>query len=171
MSQVPRWFERKFDLSFPVTLYPNICARLRGTPSRLEELVSTIPHEILIRKTGESWSAQENAGHLLDLEPLWLARVADYVDKIEALSIADLSNRKTYEAGHNSHSTMEILNDFRKARTRLMERIESLDANMYSRTALHPRLKTPMRLVDHLFFVAEHDDHHLACIWELTKSH
>jgi len=27
----------------------------------------------------------------------------------------------------------------------------------------HPhRLKAPMRLVDHLYFVAEHDDHHLA---------
>jgi len=25
----------------------------------------------------------------------------------------------------------------------------------------------PMRLVDHLYFVAEHDDHHLARIWEL----
>jgi hypothetical protein len=25
-----------------------------------------------------------------------------------------------------------------------------------------------MRLVDHLFFVAEHDDHHLARIWELA---
>jgi hypothetical protein len=26
-----------------------------------------------------------------------------------------------------------------------------------------------MRLVDHLYFVAEHDDHHLARIWELTS--
>jgi hypothetical protein len=30
-------------------------------------------------------------------------------------------------------------------------------------------LKTPMRLVDHLYFVAEHDDHHLAGIWELLN--
>jgi len=28
-----------------------------------------------------------------------------------------------------------------------------------------------MRLVDRLFFVAEHDDHHLARIWELEKMH
>jgi hypothetical protein len=26
-----------------------------------------------------------------------------------------------------------------------------------------------MRLVDHLYFVAEHDDHHLARIWELVE--
>jgi hypothetical protein len=30
-------------------------------------------------------------------------------------------------------------------------------------------MKTPMRLVDHLFFVAEHDDHHLARIWQLIN--
>jgi hypothetical protein len=27
-----------------------------------------------------------------------------------------------------------------------------------------------MRLVDHLYFVAEHDDHHLARIWELIHT-
>jgi len=26
-----------------------------------------------------------------------------------------------------------------------------------------------MRLVDHLYFVAEHDDHHLARVWELIE--
>ena len=26
-----------------------------------------------------------------------------------------------------------------------------------------------MRLVDHLYFAAEHDDHHLAIIWELVN--
>jgi hypothetical protein len=27
-----------------------------------------------------------------------------------------------------------------------------------------------MRLVDHLYFVAEHDDHHLARIWEMIHT-
>lgn len=34
-------------------------------------------------------------------------------------------------------------------------------------TGLHPRLKTPMRMIDLANFVAEHDDHHLASIREL----
>ena len=38
------------------------------------------------------------------------------------------------------------------------------------RTALHPRLGLPMRAVDHAFFVAEHDDHHLARITELLRA-
>jgi len=169
MSEVPKWFERKFDLSFPVQLYPNVHIRLQGTPVRLEELLGTIPHDILTRKPGQGWSAQENAGHLLDLESLWLARVEDYLTGTETLSAADLTNRKTEDAGHNQRPTEEILVDFRKARGKLLETLSELDPALYSRTALHPRLKTPMRLVDHLYFVAEHDDHHLACIWVLTQ--
>ena len=167
MSQIEKWFERKFDSTFSVHMFPNLCARLRGTPARLEELVRAIPREVLTRKPGASWSAQENAGHLLDLEPLWLARVEDYANATEMLSVADLSNRKTYEANHNSYPAEEILADFRTARAKLMDRLRSLRADVHAQTALHPRMKTSMRMVDHLFFVAEHDDHHLARIWEL----
>jgi uncharacterized damage-inducible protein DinB len=170
MSEIPKWFERKFDLSFPVEIYPNLCARLRGTPARLEELVHDISREILVRKSGESWSAQENVGHLLDLEPLWAMRVEDYVQGNETLTAADLTNRKTNEANHNAKRVEETLAAFRGARSKFMNRLDGLESSLYSRTSLHPRLKTPMRLVDHLYFVAEHDDHHLACIWELTQN-
>jgi uncharacterized damage-inducible protein DinB len=169
MTEISKWFERKFDLSFPAELHPNVCARLRGTPARLEELVRGIPREVMTRKKGEIWSAQENAGHLLDLEPLWLARVDDYLAGVETLTAADLTNRKTHEAGHNARRLEEILAGFRKLRSTLVERVQQLEPALYSRTALHPRLKTPLRLVDHLHFVAEHDDHHLARIWELGK--
>ncbi len=50
MNEVARWFERRFDFSFPVELYPNICVRLRGTPARLEEMVRPSGREVLIRK-------------------------------------------------------------------------------------------------------------------------
>jgi uncharacterized damage-inducible protein DinB len=169
MSEAPRWFERKFDLSFPAEMYPNLCVRLRGTPARLEELARSISHETLVRKREHNWSAQENAGHLFDLEPLWLARTEDYINGAETLTATDLANRKTGEANYNARPIEDILADFRQARNRLMQWLEGLETNLYSRTALHPRLKTPMRLVDHLYFVAEHDDHHLACIWELGQ--
>ena len=35
------------------------------------------------------------------------------------------------------------------------------------RSARHPRLGTAMRIVDLAFFVAEHDDHHMARMREL----
>ena len=170
MSQVPIWFERKFAFSFPVEVYPNVCARLRGTPARLEEALRGRSHEILIRKADGKWSAQEQAGHLLDLEALWLARVEDYVAGSEQLTVADLRNRKTDEANHNGRPLEQILAEFRSARERLLKSVDELDPTLFARTIPHPRLKTPMRLVDHLYFVAEHDDHHLARIWELVNA-
>jgi len=170
MSQVPIWFERKFEFSFPVELLPNLCARLRGTPARLEELLRDRSHAILIGKAQSKWSAQENAGHLLDMEPLWLARVGDYAAASDQLTVADLTNRKTHEANHNERRLEQILSEFRTARERLLKRVDELDASLLARTIPHPRMKTPMRLVDHLYFVAEHDDHHLARIWELVNA-
>jgi len=170
MSQVPVWFERKFEFSFPVELYLNLLARLRGTPPRLEELLRGRSHEILIKKSQEKWSAQEHAGHLLDLEPLWLARVEDYAAGREQLTAADLTNRKTSEANHNARPLEEILTGFRAGRARLLKRLGGLDESQFSQAIPHPRMKTPMRLADHLYFVAEHDDHHLARICELLDA-
>jgi uncharacterized damage-inducible protein DinB len=170
MSQVPIWFERKFEFSFPAELLPNLQARLRGTPARLEETLRGRSHEILIRKAQEKWSAQEQAGHLLDAEPLWLARVDDYVAASDQLTPTDLTNRKTDEANYNARPLEQILTEFRAARERLLKRVDELDVSLFARAIPHPRLKTPMRLVDHLYFVAEHDDHHLARIWELVNT-
>jgi len=113
MSQVPIWFERKFESWFPVELFPNLCARLRGTPARLEEVLRERSRTTLIWKAQLKWSAQENAGHLLDLEPLWLARVGDYVAASDQLTVADLKNRKTDEANHNARPLEQILSEFR----------------------------------------------------------
>jgi uncharacterized damage-inducible protein DinB len=170
MSEVPIWFERKFAFSSQVELLPNLCARLRGTPARLEEALRGRSHKILIEKPQAKWSAQEHAGHLFDLEDLWLSRVNDYVTASDQLTATDLKNRKTDEANHNARPLKEILTEFRTARERLLKRVDELDASLFARAIPHPRLKTPMRLVDHLYFVAEHDDHHLARIWELVNT-
>lgn len=167
VSQIPLWFERKFEFYFPAELHPTVEARLRGTPARLEETLRGHSGDALIRKPEGKWSAQEHAGHLLVMDPLWLARVGDYVAGSDQLTAADLQNRKTDEANFNSRPLEQILSEFRSAREKLLKQVEELDPALFSRVLPHPRLKTPMRLVDHLFFVAEHDDHHLARIWEL----
>ena len=168
-TQVPAWFERRFDFAFPVEQYPNLCVRLRGTPARLEEIVTGVPRELLISKRSDKWSAQEHAGHLLDLEPLWAARVEDFLAAGDMLTVADLTNRKTHEASHNTHELSAILAGFRSARLALLDRVGKFQSADFARAKLHPRLKQPMRLVDHLYFAAEHDDHHLAKIWELIE--
>ena len=167
MSHVPVWFERKFEFTFPVEQYPNLIVRLRGTPARLEEMLRGIPAALLIEKPDGKWSAQEHAGHLFDLESLWLARVEDFARGGDTLTAADLSNRRTQEANHNTRSINEVLSNFRAARKLLVDRVAKLQPEQFGGSMLHPRLKQPMRLVDHLFFCAEHDDHHLARIWEM----
>ena len=170
MTQVANWFERKFEFSFPVELYPNLSVRLRGAPMRLEEIVRGCPRELLVRRPQpDKWSAQEHAGHLLDLESLWMNRVDDYLAGRSELTVADLSNRKTHEANHNARPLADILADFRRGRLSLVDRVGKFQPEMFARAMIHPRLKAPMRLVDHLYFAAEHDDHHLARIWELIN--
>ena len=169
MTSAPLWFERKFDFTFPVEQYPNLHVRLWGTPARLEEMLRTVSRDLLIKKPGGKWSAQEHAGHLADLEPLWMARVNDFLADVATLTMADLTNRKTDEANHNGRKPEEILAQFRRARTSLLDRLRELEPELRRRTKLHPRLKQPMRLVDHLYFVAEHDDHHLAKIWQMVQ--
>lgn len=169
MSQVPAWFERKFEFTFPLEQIPNLRARLMGTPARLEDMLRGVPSDVLTSKAEGKWSTQEHAGHLLDLEPLWLARVDDFLGGGDALTAADLTNRKTHEANHNARELKAILAEFRVERLRLLDRIEQLPKSAFSNSLLHPRLKQPMRLVDHLYFIAEHDDHHLARIWEIVN--
>ena len=84
MTRKQPWFERQFPTGLPADLFPVVVERLRGTPARLEDRLSS--------------------------------------------------------AGAST---------------------------LMAHTAPHPRLRVPMNLVDHAFFVAEHDDYHLARITEL----
>ena len=123
MSQVPIWFERKFEFSYSLDLLPNLRARLRGTPARLEDTLRGRAHEILTAKPHGKWSAQEHAGHLLDLETLWLVRLEDYAAARGQLTPADLTNRKTDEADHNAQPLEQLLAEFRTARATLLKRV------------------------------------------------
>jgi hypothetical protein len=163
------WFERKFSFDFPLSMYPNIIERLRGTHARLEDRLTSLPRERLTRRDGDSWSIQEHAGHLLDLGALDLARLDDYAAGSERLRPADLSNRRTHEANHNAETIENILRAFRAERAEFVRRLEELEDALVERTALHPRLNMRMRVVDFAFFVSEHDDHHLARMTELIQ--
>ncbi len=164
-----KWTDRKFNFDFPAAVYPEMIERLRGTPARLEDLFAGLSPETLTSVAEGRWSMQENAGHLLDLESLVNQRVDEYLAGNSALHAADMSNRKTYEASHNDVPVTSILQEFRTARHTLVQRLENLDSDLFERAALHPRLNVQMRLVDMLFFQAEHDDYHLARISELKK--
>lgn len=161
------WFERAFQLGLPAEAFLEIRERVRGTPARLEEKLRNVDSSILIARHGDGWSPQEHAGHLLDLEPLWAGRLDDLLAGRERLRPADLTNRKTHEARHNRRAGEEILNEFRQTRLAIVARLDTIDDETLRNSALHPRLEQPMTITDLFFFVAEHDDHHLATIHKL----
>ena len=166
IKQTP-WIERKFDFSFPVGLFPVIVERLRSAVPRIESMIKNIPDEKLSLKKDGKWSVKEVVGHLHDLEELWNSRLNDFLDKKETLRAADMSNEKTKNAGHNEKPIDQLIREFSAARKQMITRVENFDEATALLTALHPRLQKPMRLVDSLFFTAEHDDHELTKIRRL----
>ena len=169
MIRRTKWVERKFDFGQPVGVFPCVAERLRGTSARLEEMTRDLPARVLTARPGDAWSIQEHVGHLLDLDELHEGRLEDYARRLEVLRPADITNRRTWEAGYNGARLEELLAAFRAARLGFLRRLEAMTEEELSVSALHPRLKVPMRVVDMAYFVAEHDDHHLATITELSN--
>ena len=167
MAEIMPWLNRKFNFDFPASLYPNVLARVRGTPPRLEDAVQGLTREQLIHKRSGRWSIQENAGHLTDVEDLFWRRLQEYISGAELLTAARYEN---IELKHNERQIGIILKEFRAARECQLKVLRGLRPDDFERTAWHPRLNVAMRLVDHLLFIAEHDDHHLARIWELRSA-
>jgi len=167
MSPLQPWFERQFTFDLPLSRFPNVLERLRGSPARVEERVRSLPPAALAARFHDTWSIQENVGHLCDLEPLWIQRAEQLREGQSELAVADLTNRGTDQANHNATPLDDLLNRFRSLRLRFVSILEGADGSALERTARHPRLGTPMRLIDIAFFTAEHDDHHLARITEL----
>jgi uncharacterized damage-inducible protein DinB len=163
------WIERKFQFDFPVTKFPDVLERVRGTPVRVAERIAGAESAVLTRRDGKGWSIQENVGHLIDTESLFMRRVEELMAGAEELCPADMTARRTHEANHNAKGIRALISELRQERGKLVARLEGLREEDWSRTALHPRLQQPMRMVDLVFFVAEHDDYHLARISELLR--
>lgn len=164
------WIERKFHFDYPATKFPDLLERWRGTPARLESRLRGLSREVLTGHDGNGWSIQENVGHLLDLEYLAADRLEQILRGEPELIAADMSNRKTQSADHNAADIADLLSAFAKGRARTVARFESLDESVWSKSAIHPRLKQPMRVVDILYFDSEHDDYHLGRIGELIRT-
>ncbi|MFT3822906.1 MAG: DinB family protein [Chitinophagaceae bacterium] len=160
------WFKRSFPVIEDNGTLPSIIERLSGTPVRLETMVQGLSSSLLTQKSDGKWSIQEESGHLADMEPLWYGRLEDLLNGAVELRVADLTNQTTHNANHNAADLQTILHHFREQRKKFVAKLSVLTEDQLNNSALHPRLKTPMRIVDLAYFVAEHDDHHLAGIRE-----
>ena len=170
MATLTLWFERAFASDYPVALLPNLLSRLRGTVPRARAEGEETPAPVRTTPFDGKWSAQRNIAHLADVEPLWMARLDDLERGAAVLTAADLSNRRTEERDHDARPLEDVLQELATERARLVERVSAWSSAELERSARHPRLGQPMRAIDLLFFVAEHDDHHLARVAELRAA-
>ena len=88
---------------------------------------------------------------------------------VSELTTADLTNQATYDAKYNEQGIESILDAFIEVRKQLINLLQLVKDADLSKQSIHPRLGTPMKIIDLAYFVAEHDDHHLAMIQQLTQ--
>ena len=170
MQNEVKWFDRKFDLSFGMDKYAHLLYRLEQAPILCTQNLSTLSEEVQILKPNGKWSIKEIVGHLAILEALWQTRFQEIKEGKIEMSPADLNNTLTHEAGFNGHPLDELLRTFSAERKKTMEILEKLEQSDFSKTSIHPRLQQPMRIVDMMYFIAEHDQHHLDAIKMNSKA-
>lgn len=162
MIQQTAWLDRQFAFDQPTAVFPSLLERLRGTPARVKDFVTGIREDELAARLNGKWSMKEHFGHLIDLQPLDECRLDEYLKGAKILSAADVENRATSSANYGSVPIADLIQKMTGGRQRLVRRLEALTEEDLKRVALHLRLQKPMRLLDWVHFLAEHDDHHLA---------
>ncbi|MGB5530111.1 MAG: DinB family protein [Ignavibacteriaceae bacterium] len=161
------WVDKKFQFDLSQDLYDSVLAMLKRTPDKIAQLVSSLPGELSRKRINDGWSIKENIGHLIDLEELHDGRIDDFLGGKEVLRAADMSNKKTEVANHNSKKINDLLEQLKIKREHFVNRLKHLDQENLLRKSIHPRLNQAMRPIDMAQFVLEHDNHHIQTIKEL----
>jgi uncharacterized damage-inducible protein DinB len=164
IKDLPKWTERKFGFGYTADFIPFLAERLCATAPRVEEMVYLCKEEDLMHKPGGKWSVKEHIGHLIDLEELHSGRLDDFRNAEQTLRAADMSNQKTEVADHNAKEVSRLCTDLRLAREVFLKKLINLDDAVLQHRAMHPRLKQMVNVADILYFMAEHDTHHLTII-------
>ncbi len=165
-----KWTERKWDFMAEKQDATASIRVLSATAEKLSKLSEGLNPEQLKMRVNSKWSVNEHAGHLLTMESLWIARLDDFVMGHEVLRPWNGTNADTEAAEFNRQRLGKIIADFREIRTSHLNLIESYLPEAGSMKAFHERLNQQMTLTDHLFFMAEHDLHHLATIENFIRS-
>jgi len=169
MNERQPWFEHKFNFGIDKGWTFNIMSRIKDCEIRIAHHCASLDENSLSSKIGKKWSIKENIGHLIDLEPLWMNRFKQFENLLPELIAADMANKKTSNANHNDNTIGALLNEFRFERNKLIDTFNNLSENAQNHSSYHARLGVMMKPVDLLFFIAEHDNHHLASIIDLKN--
>jgi uncharacterized damage-inducible protein DinB len=169
MIERQKWINHNFNLGIAVGWSKNIMSRLGNTEILLKHYVKNLTNGQLGQRTNDHWSIKEHIGHLTDLECLWLNRFEQFEQGLTELVAADMANQKTEKSNHNVLDIEVLLENFTINRQILLDKVKLFSEKTQNHMAFHPRIKTMMKPVDLLFFIAEHDNHHITSIIEIIE--
>ena len=170
MKERQKWVDHKFNLGIDPAWAQNVKCRLKDTSIRIMHHCKELNNEQLSFRLNDAWSIKEHIGHLIDLEQLFLFRLKQFSDFPEELVAADMTNTKTHAADHNNKNLDVLITAFNTERCHFIKQYGQLDNKALNHPSMHPRIKEFMRPVDLLFFVAEHDNHHITSITDIIQS-
>lgn len=165
-----RWFDRQFDSNTGSEYFNEFLQQLDHFPAVLNKLLKSCPIEVSTRKMGDKWSVNENIGHLILLEDLWRIRFRDIKEGKPDMSPADLNNTATDESSFNNMLFEELIKNLVSERHKTIAMLQKMSEEDFLKTSMHPRLHQPMNIIDLMYFVAEHDLHHLYTIQSIIGS-
>lgn len=159
-----KWIDRQWTFDDSAKTYAQNIFILSATADQIKSMIVNRATEQLRHKPGGKWSIHEHAGHLLTIESLWIARLDDFVMKSETLRSWNENNTDTDAANFNEQRIVKILQDFTDIRKVHTEMLQEMEASATSLTCCHTRLGRTFTLADHVYFMTEHDLHHLQII-------
>lgn len=163
-----QWFDRKFELGLGVEQFDGLLDRLAKFPTVIKQTLDVCSDAVTTIKPDGKWSVNEHVGHLFLLEPLWRKRFQDIKDSLEKMPPADLNNTATDESSFNGFPVNDLVDRFHAERERTLLLLQGFSPEDLSKKSIHPRLDRPMSIIDLMYFVAEHDEHHRRAIQEIT---
>ena len=164
-----KWVDHKFNLGIDPGWSHNVITRISDIDVRCEHHCAGLSDEELSTRLNDKWSIKEHIGHLIDLEELHINRIIQFKNLKNNLDAADMSNKKTEASNHNDRSLKDLISELVTEREELIRQFQALNEECMNHAAMHPRLKVEMKPVDLMFFVGEHDDHHLTSIRKIKK--
>jgi hypothetical protein len=137
---------------------------LRETPVALANMVKELDKSLLVAKPDSKWSIQEQVGHLLTIESLWIARVDDCVMEKPFLRPWNGTNADTDAGQFNLQGISQILDDFASIRNAHMNLIDKYLPKQDEMTCHHQSKGIDLTLRAHLEMMLKHDQDHLEII-------
>lgn len=135
----PTWADRTFRFDHPLWMLNDFIERLRGTQDRLTALLRDVPPEQMHAQPPGSWSIAQHAGHLADVEELWLQRIADLKNGRTVFTPARGAHFTELATRHVGRPAQEIVAEFARRRGEYVAALAAADADLQQRTAFHER--------------------------------